>query len=70
MAERGPLLRLCPDNKVSGEKVFGKGSRVTIALKLAASSLRQSDTYLSFGACVPNYWLRSRSRPWRQNWPG
>jgi len=46
MAERGPLLRLCPDNKVSCEKVIGKGSRVTIALKLAASSLRQSDTYL------------------------
>src|SRR5467141_1300659 len=35
-------LRLCPDNKVSGDKVIGKGrlptnNRVTIALRMAAS---------------------------------
>jgi len=44
-------LRLCPDNKVSGEKIIGKGKLptpnwLTSALKMAASSLKQSDTYL------------------------
>jgi transposase len=44
-------LRLCPDNKVSGDKVIGKGrlptkNRVSLALKMAASSLRVSNTYL------------------------
>jgi transposase len=44
-------LRLCPDNRISGEKIIGKGrlptnNRATIALKMAASELRQSDTYL------------------------
>src|SRR5438128_2649872 len=44
-------LRLCPDNRISGNKVIGKGrlptnNRVTIALKMAASALRLSDTYL------------------------
>ena len=44
-------LRLCPDNRVSGEKIIGKGrlptnNRATIALKMAASTLRLSDTYL------------------------
>lgn len=44
-------LRLCPDNRVSGDKVIGKGrlpttNRLTVALKMAASTLRQSDTYL------------------------
>src|SRR6267378_1958771 len=44
-------LRLCPDNRVSGDKVIGKGrlpinNRLTVALKIAASTLRQSNTYL------------------------
>ena len=44
-------LRLCPDNRISGDKVIGKGrlptnNRVTIALKIAASTLRTSQTYL------------------------
>jgi len=44
-------LRLCPDNKVSGDKIIGKGrlpttNRATGALKMAASSLRPSNTYL------------------------
>ena len=44
-------LRLCPDNRISGEKIIGKGrlrtnNRATIALKMAASTLRKSDTYL------------------------
>ena len=44
-------LRLCPDNRISGEKIIGKGrlptnNRITIALKMAASSLRKSNTYL------------------------
>jgi transposase len=44
-------LRLCPDNRISGDKIVGKGrlptkNRVSIALKMAASSLRTSNTYL------------------------
>jgi transposase len=44
-------LRLCPDNRISGDKVIGKGrlrtnNRLTVALRMAASSLRESDTYL------------------------
>jgi len=44
-------LRLCPDNKVSGDKIIGKGrlptnNRITNTLKMAASSLRTSDTYV------------------------
>src|SRR6266567_2580744 len=44
-------LRLCPDNRISGNKVIGKGrlptnNPITIALKMAASTLRQSKTYL------------------------
>jgi transposase len=44
-------LRLCPDNKISGDKIVGKGrlpitNRVTIALKMAASTLRMSNSYL------------------------
>jgi transposase len=44
-------LRLCPDNKISGAKIIGKGrlptnNRATLALKMAASGLRASNTYL------------------------
>jgi transposase len=44
-------LRLCPDNRISGDKIIGKGrlptnNRITNALKMAASSLRTSNTYL------------------------
>jgi transposase len=44
-------LRLCPDNRISGGKVIGKGrlptnNPISIALKLAASTLRKSTTYL------------------------
>jgi transposase len=44
-------LRLCPDNRISGDKIIGKGrlptnNRVNVALKMAASSLRPSLTYL------------------------
>ena len=44
-------LRLRPDNRISGNKVIGKGrlptnNPVSIALKMAATSLRQSKTYL------------------------
>src|ERR1700688_76331 len=44
-------LRLCPDNKISGDKIIGKGrlptnNRVTNALRMAASTLRLSNTYL------------------------
>jgi transposase len=44
-------LRLCPDNRISGDRVIGKGrlptnNPLSIALKMAATSLRQSKTYL------------------------
>ena len=44
-------LRLCPDNRISGNKIIGKGrlptnNPINIALKMAASCLRQSKTYL------------------------
>ena len=44
-------LRLCPDNRISGDKVIGKGrlptnNRVSTALRMAASTLRTSKTYL------------------------
>jgi len=44
-------LRLCPDNRISGDKVIGKGrlptnNPVNVALKMAASTLRLSKTYL------------------------
>jgi transposase len=44
-------LRLCPDNRISGNKIIGKGrlptnNPISIALKIAASTLRKSNTYL------------------------
>src|SRR5258708_31828412 len=44
-------LRLSPDNRISGGKVIGKGrlptnNRLTLAFKMAASTLRKSATYL------------------------
>ena len=44
-------LRLCPDNRISGEKVIGKrrlptNNSIHLALKMAANSLRKSNTYL------------------------
>jgi len=44
-------LRLCPDNRISGDRIIGKGrlptnNRVTSALRMAASTLRLSNTYL------------------------
>src|SRR5262249_37595231 len=44
-------LRLCPDNRITGDRIIGKGrlptnNRVSIALKMAASTLRVSNPYL------------------------
>ena len=44
-------LRLCPDNRVSGDRVIGKGrlptnNRLNVALRMAANSLRETNTYL------------------------
>jgi transposase len=44
-------LRLCPENRISGAKVIGKGrlptnNPISTALKMAASTLRLSKTYL------------------------
>jgi transposase len=68
-------LRLCPDNKVSGDKVIGKGrlptkNWVSLAL-MAASSLRVSNTYLvaQFRRLRIKLGLRLRSRPWQLSWP-
>ena len=65
-------LRLCPDNKVSGDKIIGKGrlptnNRITNALKMAASSLRTSNTYVGaqFRRLRTKLGLRWPSRPWR-----
>jgi hypothetical protein len=44
-------LRLSPDNRISGNRVIGKGrlptnNRLSVALRMAASTLRKSDSYL------------------------
>ncbi|MGH9397212.1 MAG: transposase [Terriglobia bacterium] len=44
-------LRLCPDNRISGDNVIGKGrlranNRLSNAFKMAASTLHARDTYL------------------------
>jgi len=44
-------LKLSPDNKISGGKIIGKGrmptnNRATTVLRMAVSSLRESDSYL------------------------
>jgi hypothetical protein len=44
-------LRLSPDDRISGDRIIGKGrlpttNRVTVALKLAAGNLRTSQSYL------------------------
>jgi transposase len=44
-------LRLCPDHRISGDKVIGKGrlrtnNRLATAFRMAASTLRESNTYL------------------------
>jgi transposase len=54
-------LRLCPDNRISSDKIIGKGrlptnNRVSTALKMAASTLPLSKTYLG----APFRRLRSR----------
>jgi transposase len=44
-------LKLSPDNKISGGKIIGKGrmptnNRATTVLRMAATTLRESDSYL------------------------
>jgi transposase len=44
-------LRLCPDNRISGDRVIGKGrlptqNRLNTAFRMAATALRTSDSYL------------------------
>jgi transposase len=44
-------LKLSPDNKISGGRVIGKGrmptnNRATTILRMAATTLRESDSYL------------------------
>lgn len=50
-AQFSSFLGLCPDNQITGGKVFRRGSRkvenrAATALRLAATSLRRSQTYL------------------------
>jgi transposase len=57
-------LKLCPDNKISGGKVIGKGrmptnNRVTTILRMSTNALRESKSYL--GAQFRR--LRSRLGP-------
>jgi hypothetical protein len=68
-------LRLCPDNRISGTKVLGKGrlptnNRASIALRMAASTLRLSVTYL--GAQVRRFRTKLgaplQSKPWLPSW--
>jgi len=70
-------LRLCPDNKISGTKIIGKGrlptnNRATNALKMAATSFRLSNTYLGaqfrrlrtrLGARWPSTWTSLIGEP-------
>ncbi|PYU65247.1 MAG: hypothetical protein DMG49_24695 [Acidobacteria bacterium] len=70
-------LRLCPDNRTSGDKIVGKGrlptkNRVSIALKMEATTLRVSNTYLGaqFRRLRTKLGLLLRSRPWQRSWPG
>ena len=67
-------LRLCPDNRISGAKVIGKGrlptnNPISIALKIAASSLRLSDRYWGAQFRRLRIVLRWPLRPWRPSWP-
>jgi hypothetical protein len=60
-------LRLAPDNRISGDKIIGKGrtptqNRLTQALKMAASSLKTSKTYL--GSATPT--APGKARPGRR----
>ena len=68
-------MRLCPDNRISGDKVLGKGrlptnNRASIALRMAASTLRVSSTYLGaqFRRFEPSSAPQLQSQPWRPSW--
>ena len=68
-------LRLCPDNRISGNKVLGKGrlptnNRASIALRMAASTLRVSNTYLGaqFRRFRSKLGAPLRSKPWPPHW--
>jgi hypothetical protein len=69
-------LRLCQDNKISGEKIIGKRrlpthNRLTTAFRIAASTLKESIPIWahSFGDCGPNSGHQWQSRRWPQNLP-
>jgi len=77
MGDRGPLvswLRLCPDNRISGDKIIGKGrlptnNRVTLALKMAAAPYGSATPIGSPVSSTQNQArsFLSRSRPWQPN---
>jgi len=69
-------LGLCPDNRISGDKVLSKGTRHVVnraatALRIAATTLLRSHTYLgaNTAACEPNSERPRRSPPWPTNSP-
>jgi len=63
-------LGLCPDNRISRDKVLSRGrrhvvNRAATALRIAATTLLRSQTYLggSTDACAPSSVPRKLSRP-------
>jgi Transposase IS116/IS110/IS902 family len=64
-------LGLCPDNRLSGDKVLARGTRHVLdrgatAVGLGASTLLKSQTYLgaSTDACAAGSALRKPAPPW------
>jgi transposase len=70
-------LDLAPRNKISGGKVVGREkdkrkNRAGLALRLAAGTLLESDTYLgahNIDVCAPNWELPKPGKPWRTSLP-
>jgi hypothetical protein len=64
-------LGLCPDNRITGNKVVGRGTRHVVnraatAPRMAANALLRSQTYLapSTVVCAPNWEPRRPLLPW------
>jgi transposase len=71
------FLGLRPNNKISGGKVVGREKRKTknragLALRFAAGTLLNSDTYLgadNIEVCAPNWEPPKPGKRWRTSWP-
>jgi transposase len=70
-------LGLCPDNRISGDKVLRRGTRHVVnraatSLRIAATTLLRSQTYLgarSTDVCAASSAPPKRSPPWRTGSP-